>query len=216
MGIEEGGGEEREGKETDRYPLTETPRRKKMTFHLVLVKALHSEEGKQGAESLISNAIIATRKAIHMKANCWAKGRGKEGQGPKGKGKSQSKKEQAATATADSDNAAWMTYDCGSADIVLDDCGDISMICLKIRIMILKAAMMKTHQPSGFTIKLKAFLSRTMRAKHIHSMKLLCLHTTVNTAKLHKLSCVTQALHNTCPPITTALLILYPLSQRLL
>jgi hypothetical protein len=61
----------------------------------------------------------------HMKANCWAKGGGKEGQGPKGKGKSQPKKEQAATAAADSDDAVWMAYDCRSADIVLDNCGDI-------------------------------------------------------------------------------------------
>jgi hypothetical protein len=53
------------------------------------------------------------------------KGRGKEGQGPKGKGKSQPKKEQAATAAADSDDEAWIAYDCRSADIVLDDCGDI-------------------------------------------------------------------------------------------
>jgi hypothetical protein len=60
-----------------------------------------------------------------MKANCWAKGRGREGQGPKGKGRGQPKKEQAATAAADSDDAAWMAYDCRSADIVLDDCGDI-------------------------------------------------------------------------------------------
>jgi hypothetical protein len=60
-----------------------------------------------------------------MKANCWAKGGGKDSQGPKGKGKSQTKKEQAVTATTDSDDAVWMAYDCRSADIVLDDCGDI-------------------------------------------------------------------------------------------
>jgi hypothetical protein len=86
------------------------------------VRALSPREGKGVVGNLTLSAIIATRRAI--KADCWAKGGGKEGQGPRGKRKSQTKRGQTSMANTDSDDTAWMVDLKGGADIILDDIFD--------------------------------------------------------------------------------------------
>ena len=90
----------------------------------VAFSANASSKGGKKAGGKSNIECYNCHKKGHIKPDCWAKGGGKEGQGPKGKGKSQPKKEQAAAAT-DSDDAAWMASDCGSADTILNDCADI-------------------------------------------------------------------------------------------
>jgi len=66
------------------------------------------------------------KKRGHIKADCWAKGGGKEGEGPKGKWKAPAKKDSAATANADDDDdAAWMAYEIGHYDSPSSDEWDL-------------------------------------------------------------------------------------------
>ena len=82
-----------------------------------------SKGGKKGGGKSDIECYNCHKKG-HVKADCWAKGGGKEGQGPKSKGKSQAKKEQASAANADSDDAAWMVTVDDSTDVVLNDFDD--------------------------------------------------------------------------------------------
>jgi hypothetical protein len=129
----------------------------------------------------------------HMKADCWAKGGGKEGQGPKGKEKSQPKKEKAATAAADLDDAAWMAYDCGSADIVLDDCGDISDDLFGDSDDDSESSNDENSPAKWIHNEAKGLLVEDDEGK-AYTWYEAGLHTTVNTVKLYKLSYMTQAL----------------------
>jgi hypothetical protein len=151
-----------------------------------------------------------------MKADCWAKSRGKEGQEPKGKGKSQPKKEQAVTAAANSDDAASMAYNCGSADIVLDNCGDMFDNLFGDSDDDPESSDDENSPAEWIHNETKGPLVEDDEGEAYTRYKAAMLHTTVNTAILHKLSYMTQALRDTCPPIATTLLISYPLSQRLL
>src|ERR1700722_2663902 len=76
--------------------------------------------GKRGGKSNVE--CYNCGKRGHVKAECWSKGGGKEGQGPKSKGKEPAKKkETAATANdkATTDDVAWTAADFGGDDEVI-------------------------------------------------------------------------------------------------
>ena len=73
----------------------------------------HGEKGGKRLNKDIE--CFNCHKKRHKKAECWAKGGGKEGQGPKSKAKTEElKKEQANT--ADETDGVWMTFTSNSGN----------------------------------------------------------------------------------------------------
>ena len=101
------------GQEADRRALKagNSKREEKDAAFIANHKSKGGQKGKSNVE------CYNCHKKGHMKADCWAKGGGKEGQGPKGKGPA---KPSDSAAVADED-AAWMVQVSESDDEVLED-----------------------------------------------------------------------------------------------
>jgi hypothetical protein len=77
-----------------------------------------SGHGQHGNKHSSTVECYNCHKKGHIKAECWAKGGGKEGQDPRGKGKGCA----AANKAADNDHGVWYTHaDSSEADSKLDD-----------------------------------------------------------------------------------------------
>jgi hypothetical protein len=77
-----------------------------------------SGHGRRGNKRSTTVECFNCHKKGHIKAECWAKGGGKEGQGPRGKGKGRA----VANKAADDDDGVWYAHaDSSEADSELDD-----------------------------------------------------------------------------------------------
>src|ERR1700761_4530966 len=107
------------GDEADRRRIkNRTKEEKEAAFNANGGSSGHGRRGKRSSTVECYNC----HKKGHIKAECWAKGGGKEGQGPRGKGKSA-----AANKAADYDDGVWYAHaDSSDGDSELDDWRDLA------------------------------------------------------------------------------------------